>query len=229
MALAMGTHAYAAAVRYENPTGADHFPWGSFTGLGLDLRVDATSQPGFVAGEPGFNAGYTSYSVGGGAGAYGGAFSSVFGRYGAEFLTQDGQFAAGLGAGQTIGPAGTFSDLAGLSTQYYNTYTSEYTGFQTSVAPGSAYLGVRFFVDTTARGLQAHYGWIGIELDLVNVPENYGFADLRVMAITNTFAWGWETEPGVPIAAGAPAPGTLGALAFGAVPACGRGRRKKTA
>ncbi len=53
-----------------------------------------------------------------------------------------------------------------------------------------------------------HYGWIGI------VRSGYEL---------DPFAWGYETEVGVPIPAGAPEPGTLALLAFGAL-ALGRRR-----
>ncbi len=69
----------------------------------------------------------------------------------------------------------------------------------------ATYLGVRF--------TGGHYGWIGV---------------VRTGFELDAFAWGYETEPGVPIAAGIPAPGTLALLAFGAVGgALGRGRKRK--
>jgi hypothetical protein len=57
-----------------------------------------------------------------------------------------------------------------------------------------------------------HYGWIGV------VWSGYEHFD--------ACAWGYETEPGVGIIAGIPAPGTLAALAFGAV-VTRRGRKRK--
>jgi hypothetical protein len=67
------------------------------------------------------------------------------------------------------------------------------------------YLGCEFDL-----GAGYQYGWIGI---------------VRTGLWADAFAWGYETEPGVPIAAGAPEPGTLAILAFGAVPALLRRRR----
>ena len=58
-----------------------------------------------------------------------------------------------------------------------------------------------------------HYGWISV----VRPGIFWSF---------NAFAWGYETDPGVPIRAGIPAPGTLAALAFGAV-VTRRGRKRK--
>ena len=65
-------------------------------------------------------------------------------------------------------------------------------------AVGSAgYMGVQFSdVDGD------HYGWIGV---VRHFPLDF-----------EAFAWGYETEPGVAIIAGIPAPGTLATLAFGA-------------
>lgn len=57
------------------------------------------------------------------------------------------------------------------------------------------YLAVRF----PENGI--HYGWIGV---------------VRTGYALDAFAWGYETEPGVPVPAGAPEPGTLALLAFGA-------------
>ncbi len=58
------------------------------------------------------------------------------------------------------------------------------------------YIGVRF-----DPGDGFHNGWIGVE------KIGLGF---------DTFAWGYETVPGVPIAAGVPEPGSLALLALGA-------------
>jgi hypothetical protein len=68
------------------------------------------------------------------------------------------------------------------------------------------YMGVRF-LDVDGY----HYGWISV----VRYGLNF-----------SAFAWGYETEPGVGIIAGIPAPGTLAALAFGAV-VTRRGRKRK--
>ena len=62
------------------------------------------------------------------------------------------------------------------------------------------YLGARLKLPA-----QWHYGWIGV--------TRGGYYGLELEA----FAWGYETDPGVPIAAGIPEPGTLGMLALGFV------------
>lgn len=87
----------------------------------------------------------------------------------------------------------------------YTGYTY-YSGFGSELPEGQhTYLGLRFDV---GNGIQ--YGWIevvrtGMELD--------------------AFAWGYETDPGVPVAAGAPEPGTLAMLAVGVGALAGRRRR----
>jgi len=79
-------------------------------------------------------------------------------------------------------------------------------GFEGELPEGVAtYLGVRFDL-----GGGDQYGWIGVE---------------RTGLSLDAFAWGYETEAGVPIAAGAPEPGTLALLAFGALAATRRQRR----
>ncbi len=60
------------------------------------------------------------------------------------------------------------------------------------------YLGVSFDL-----GSGDQYAWIGVELSSTDNT-------------LDAFAWGYETEVGVPIAAGVPEPGTLALLAFGA-------------
>ena len=60
---------------------------------------------------------------------------------------------------------------------------------------GTGYLGVRFDL-----GAGDQFGWIG-----VNRSGNQ----------LDAFAWGYETEPGAPIAAGVPEPGTLSLLVIG--------------
>ena len=69
------------------------------------------------------------------------------------------------------------------------------------------YLGVKFDL-----GPGDQYGWIGVV---------FSSADYTLDA----FAWGYETDVGVPIPAGAPEPGTLAVLAVGAAAVLARRRR----
>ena len=66
------------------------------------------------------------------------------------------------------------------------------------------YLGVRFDL-----GEGFHYGWVGV---------------VREGEALEPFAWGYETDPGVPIYG--PEPGTLSLLAFGAAAVAARRRRQ---
>jgi hypothetical protein len=81
-----------------------------------------------------------------------------------------------------------------------------YTGYGYAMPAGvPAYLGVRF---NLGQGNQ--YGWIGV------IREGHGL---------DAFAWGYETQPGVPIPAGAiPEPGSLAMLALGATALLARRR-----
>ena len=68
------------------------------------------------------------------------------------------------------------------------------------------YLGVRFNL-----GLGTQYGWIGVT---------------RTGPALDAFAWGYETEPGVPIAAGVPEPGTLSLLVLSSTALLSRRRQR---
>ncbi len=81
---------------------------------------------------------------------------------------------------------------------------ADYYGTETPEGAPS-YLGVKF-----DPGDGVHYGWIGVE---------------RTGTRLATFAWGYETTPGVPIEAGVPEPGSLALLAFGAAAALRKRRQ----
>lgn len=241
LAIAAGTQAYAVPVRYDNPEGPDHYQWDTFLGNFLDIRFPATAQanvdvPGVTANlDYRYGSGYYYPVARGGAGYFGYyagfAQSSIFG--GASFL-RNGYYLLPVAPGAQIGVPGQSFDFNGyvyadLSFYYYDTELGEYSGLRSFLNEGMNYFGLRLTIDNGARGLQTHYGWILADVGLFDLTEEYGYADLRMLAVNNAIAWGWETEPGVPIAAGVPAPGTLAALAFGAGVVGGRGRRKSSA
>ncbi len=214
--IAAGTSAYCAlstptlaeAVRFE----ADGFYWGFST---LDLTLPADQQTYGSAAQadgtsvylryfgdfyPAFS--YThSYTAGSGAEIWSGGFAQ---RY-AQALT-GGTSIDGSGAG-------TWNQYATFAFSYTACYDYGYYGYNCNTGErglipndGSEhYVGVRLNI-----GGLSHYGWIGI-------TNNFGYID--------AFAWGYETEPGVPVAAGAPTPSTLAGLALGAAAFSGRKRR----
>ncbi len=82
-----------------------------------------------------------------------------------------------------------------------------YEGYETPwPADEAAYVGVHFHI-----GAGTQYGWIGC---------------LRTGEQVEAFAWGYETEPCVPIAAGVPEPASLAVLGLGAVVLAGCRRRR---
>ncbi len=101
-------------------------------------------------------------------------------------------FLQALDAGDPI-PSGAPWDNAG-----YANYPGYSYGLPYDVP---TYIGVKFDL-----GSGDQYGWIGVV---------FASADFTADA----FAWGYETEVGVPIAAGVPEPGSL---AFGALAVCRR-------
>lgn len=123
--------------------------------------------------------------------------ASTIGRGTAGQVQKGGVHTATIAAfdfGQTV-PSATFT--WGNS----GTVTSPVTG--TNFPEGlEKYVGVNF-----TGGDGVHYGWIGV---------------VRTGLQLDAFAWGYETTPGTPIPAGAPEPGTLALLAFGAVAAMRR-------
>lgn len=214
-AIAAGTQAYGGAVRFENDT---NFDWYFTT---LDITRSAASQTfggvGDVTGTsiyldyfsdfyPAFTY-WHSYTSGNGAELWNSGFSN--------------RYSSGFNAGDQIGPGmsgGAWNQSSTLEFYfiqgdayyvypygYYYTYTEGNRGLlPTDGSP--AYIGVRLTIDSAQ-----HYGWIGL-------TNSSGFIDV--------FAWGYETEAGVGIAAGVPAPGTMGLLAVGAAGVfCRRGKR----
>lgn len=197
--LAAGTMAYGDVVRHENDTG---FGWFLNT---LDVMLPADQQNSAIGTDsaiymdyfgdfyPTFSYSHT-YQTGGGAEVASGGFNNGY--------------AAPIAKDTLIGgdPAATFTnrvnfEFAFTSCDYYDPYDC-YDGNR-GILPESVrtYLGVRI----DAGGLPGvdlfNYGWIAIE---------------RHGAFLDVFAWGYETDVNVPIAAGAvPSPGPLGVLAFG--------------
>ena len=102
-------------------------------------------------------------------------------------LDSDFQFwAMGVDLGTNI-PSGLPWGISGMTT---------FDGFDSPIVEGQeTYLGVQFDL-----GVGIQYGWIGV---------------VRTGTELDAFAWGYETQPGVPIAAGVPEPGTWSLLVLG--------------
>ncbi len=211
--LAAGTQAYGDVVRFDNPAEGDpgHFAWtfsADETALSwLDITRPSTDQDGLVSpmsvGQL-YGAGFApdNFTEGG---------ASVLHLLEFDFLTTS--VVAGTIIDEYLPPGDGDARTAWSNDTPYNAYHSYYylfVGASTDINSGE-YLAVRF---EAADGM--HYGWIGVTTTYVDYVYEL-----------SAFAWGYETDPMTPIAAGAvPAPGTLAALAFGAV-ALGRRKRKE--
>jgi len=120
-----------------------------------------------------------------------------------------------LPAGVLIGPDSGFDQLqwfGGIPGEPFGFYGLVYitsTGVGGQFAGQHAYMGVEF-----QRAGATHYGWI-----LLQISEDYA-------AIGAIESWAWETQPGVPIFAGAvPEPSTWVLLGLGALALVWQGRR----
>ena len=197
--IAAGTQAYAGPIRFENTAA---FVWTAASGHDvLDVTLSSAVQPG-VAGTP------SAFVRTGDAYAQMVYRSTPGSRVQGTLLGGYG-FLVGVNGGDAIPTAGTTPfGAAYIHTNYY--YAYYYAGVRTLLPEGQVtYLGVSF-----DPGDGVHYGWIGV---------------VRTGQEVDAFAWGYETDPGVPIAAGVPEPGTLALLAFGAAGLAVTRRRRGSA
>ena len=191
--LAAGTVAYGdSVVRFEN-TG---FGWFQNT---LDLTKPADQQNSPIGtgtaiymdyfGDfyPTFSYAHT-YQTGGGAEVASAGFNNQY----AQPLAKNTMIGAVPGTSWTNR---TNFEFAFTQCDYY--YPYDCTDGTRGIIPEGVrtYLGVRMDIAG-----QDYFGWIAIE---------------RSGAFIDVFAWGYETDPNTPIAAGIPSPGALGMLAFG--------------
>ncbi len=212
--IAAGTQAYASPIRLDNPDHgeAGHFHWasqlGTFEAL-LDVTLPADGQPAdfyayglsTIAQDP------PSY--------WGRTWTASPGVYygGLKVLsTGEGGFEP-----QLFAPGGPIPVPGGAT--YYGRPVSSSSGYlhyanYPAIPEGvPSYLGVLWggtYVGGSGYAGTSNYGWIGVT---------------RTGDLLETFAWGYETDAGVPIAAGTPEPGSLALLAFGAGALLRRKRR----
>jgi hypothetical protein len=208
-AIAAGTQAYGEVVIFINPEAGEpgHFDWTFGPDEGppgtpaqwLDITLPSTDQGGGVGPS---SVGQLHSFIGG----YGGTRQRNYTSSGASVAASP-HFTLGLDAAAVVDGSWSFSNYA---VHIYHSKPTAYgvpnytiTHFPSSVA---SYMGVRF---NDVDGY--HYGWISVARNFLDF---------------DAFAWGYETEPGVPIIAGIPAPGTLAALAFGAA-VTRRGRKRE--
>jgi hypothetical protein len=199
-AAALAVQAHAEAIRFDNPAGPEHFVWYGGTvehPIALEVTGSAASQTGAPTGD----APFLQANVADQDNVSGSNGRLEVGGYADLFLL-------GVEEGAEI-PTGNLWGDFGLI--FHPALGSELT------AGVDTYLGIRFSLDT-----QDHYGWIGVTPIWIADPGGSG---QDVLAL-DAFAWAYETQPGVPIEAGMPVPepGTLAALALGAVVAL-RGKR----
>jgi hypothetical protein len=210
-AIAAGTQAYGEVIIFINPEWGEpgHFDWllgDEFDATTwLDITHPSTDQGGLVGASSISQVFYQRHVP------YG-VLTWIYTSGGASVATTqisspDKDFTRALDAGDPIDGSLRFESTA---THYYGAHAKFGGSYVTDfgIWPNVKYLGVRF---SDVDGV--HYGWVG-------VYSYFYISDFEA------FAWGYETEPGVPIIAGIPAPGTLAALAFGAV-VTRRGRKRK--
>ena len=199
-AIAGGTQAYAVPVAHVNPPGAGHFEWPSASPNEVDMQwLDLALS---AQQQPPVGAAYGPTRIS--------QVPSVYGFVGAPSGIVQTQVGGQLGYPiDLLGVSGGTpipTPGAGWNGTDYGAYLS-YPGYESTIPEGATtYLGLRF------NGPGYQYGWIQVQ---------------RSGDSLDALAWGYETDPGVPVAAGAgiPEPGTLAMLAVGAATMAGRRRR----
>ena len=190
VALTIAAPAGAAPIRFDNPAGPGHFEWGAIPNSGDEVVLSLLHGPG------------DQNAVNGDLGAF---RQRNRGALGTD-VRRSGPSPDGVQL--VVAPSGGLSHVVGvmegteIPTPGTDGFSSGSGIWINDPVPGDpnsiidegveTYLGVRFDL---GNGLQ--HGWIGV---------------VRTGITLDAFAWGYETEPGVPIAAGVPEPGTLSLL-----------------
>ena len=201
--VAITAPADAAPIRFDNPTGPGHFEWNASPGQEfLDILAGPNSQPGLSDAPGVFRRQNTNTGT-----LVRGAISSSQLQY-VRLDTSGGGFAFFATGVDHLDPVPTTGIVDGFRALGF-VFRPDVDPFPVSgFSEGEqSYLGVQFDL---GNGIQ--YGWIGL---------------VRAGQEVDAFAWGYETEPGVPIAAGVPEPGTLSLLALGSADLLRRRRRAR--
>jgi len=184
-----GGLAQASPVRFDNLPGPGHHEWGdewTDENQGPNLFLNITLSAADQGSLPPNGPGVFYHTNTGPGSQVGAGDPGDTIHVGGDF----GVFVLGFNAGELI-PTADATDGIGYVM---------YDGFGSELPEGlETYLGVRFNAGDTS-GVGDHFGWIGV---------------VRTGHDLDAFAWGYETEVGVPIAAGVPEPGMLALLAFG--------------
>jgi hypothetical protein len=199
-AIAAGTQAYAAPIRFDNPAHGEpgHFHWPmDVHRRSLNIILDAGNQ----TNELGVFAQY-----------YGAILEASFNYVECDPLFASVEISYPYNPEEPwLTPVPANDPIPSSGASGFGAFGSVYGRYAGGPADSpfpehqDVYFGVRINL------LSAwHYGWIGVN---------------RTGYTMEAFAWGYETEPGVPIAAGIPEPDTLAMLAIGFV-AAGTARRR---
>jgi len=203
LTLALSGVAYAVPLRFENADAPDRIDWeNSF----VDLTKPASQQPGdlLFSVENSVSTSSKNKEI---------IITSGISPTGTVVLLGEFFNVEPLAFGEEIAPVEPSSGTGGGAL------------FETTIAPGgdvstefSFPLG-RWYVGASLGEsiveAERHAAWIFF--DFFEGPDGIPDVDL--------LAWGYETEPGVPVAAGAPAPGAAGAFVIAGAAALRRRRR----
>ena len=185
--------AKAAIVSFQNPPGAGHYDWappaGTSQGVShwMDIAQPASAQPG----DPFVESSFRQDNFSDLASKIGGGGSVIVSEI--QVGNNHPSLALASAFGEMIPAEAPLPPNHGWAINPFTDHPSLGSNF---VDGEQAYLGVRFDL-----GSGWQYGWIGVVKNGIAL---------------DAFAWGYETEPGVPIAAGIPEPTTLALFALAA-------------
>lgn len=204
----LAASASSEPVRFENPTGAGHIDWENFA---IDITLPASQQTGTESVSTLVN----SVNVDPPEHFPQDIVSSLSMGFTTRIVVDPDIGIVPMEFGELIGPGGMIPDGGGAV--FFRDTIEENGGPVSSLVffpLGVSFIGVSFKA-FPEDDVVTHFGWM--EVDLFQRPDGTHKVD--------ALAWGYETEPGVPVAAGAPAPGAAGAFVIAGAAWCLRRRR----